>query len=62
MNCPDAARIAGEPVRSTPETFYIEWNENGRQVQRSVGTSAREAKDAWNRQPGLDAGPETEHE
>jgi hypothetical protein len=39
--------IDGSPVRSTTGTFYLEYYENGRRVQRPFGTSPYEAKDAW---------------
>jgi integrase len=47
---PGTVLIDGEPVRSTTGTFYLELYENGRRVQRPVGNSPREAKDAWYRQ------------
>ena len=46
---PGTVLIDGEPVRSTTGTFYLELYENGRRVQRPIGTSPREAKDAWYR-------------
>lgn len=36
---PGTVLIDGEPVRSTTGRFYIEYYENGRRVQRPVGTS-----------------------
>ncbi len=36
---PDTAVIDGEPVRSTNGTFYLEYYEDGRRVQRPVGTA-----------------------
>jgi hypothetical protein len=37
------------PLRSTTGTFYLEFYKNGRRVQKPVGNSPRDAKDAWNR-------------
>lgn len=45
---PGTVVIDGKPMRSTTGTFYLEFYENGRRVQRPVGSSPREAKDAWN--------------
>lgn len=45
--------IRGEVVRGTTGTFYLEWRESGKRVQRPCGVSAREALDAWNKQSGL---------
>ncbi|MGA8162316.1 MAG: hypothetical protein WA374_04415 [Acidobacteriaceae bacterium] len=42
--------IDGIPTRSASGTFYLEYRENGRRVQRPVGNSPREAEDAWMRQ------------
>ena len=39
-----------DPLRSTTGTFYLQFRENGRRIQRPVGNSPREAKDAWNLQ------------
>jgi hypothetical protein len=47
---PGTVLLDGAPVRSTTGTFYLEFRENGRRIQRPVGTSPREAKDAWNLQ------------
>ncbi|HKR27774.1 MAG TPA: hypothetical protein VJS11_09965 [Acidobacteriaceae bacterium] len=44
---PETVLIAGEAVRSTAGTFYIEWRENGRRIQKPVGRSPRAALDAW---------------
>jgi site-specific recombinase XerD len=55
---PSVVLIKGEPVRNTTGTFYIEWREHGKRVQQPVGTTPREAKDAWaNKVKELD--PET---
>jgi integrase/recombinase XerD len=67
---PSTVLIDGVPTRSVSGTFYLEYYEDGRRVQRPVGSSPREAKDAWNRQanpgdepeeeePGEEAHPET---
>ena len=45
---PGTVLIGGNPVRSTSGTFYLEFYENGKRIRRPVGTSPREAKDAWN--------------
>jgi integrase len=46
---PGTVLINGVPVRSTRGTFYLEFYEAGRRVQQPVGSSPREAKDAWYR-------------
>jgi integrase/recombinase XerD len=51
---PGTVIIDGKPVRSTTGTFYLESYENGRRVQKPVGNSPREAKDAWNRHSNPD--------
>lgn len=51
---PGTVMIDGQPVRSTTGTFYLESYENGRRVQKPVGNSPREAKDAWNRHSNPD--------
>lgn len=38
---PGTVLIDGQPVRSTTGTFYLEYYENGRRVQRPLGTSPR---------------------
>jgi hypothetical protein len=55
---PGTVVIDGGPVRSTNGTFYLEYYEDGRRIQRPVGTAPREAKDAWYRQ----SNPEPESE
>jgi hypothetical protein len=46
-------------------TFYLQWRENGVRRTRPVGTSPREALDAWQLQSGVLAGeidaPEESH-
>jgi integrase len=49
---PGTIVIGGQQVRSARGTFYLDYYEHGRRVQKPVGTSAREAKDAWYRQCG----------
>jgi len=56
---PGTVLIEGEPVRSTTGTFYLELYENGRRIQRPVGASPREAKDAWFRHSNPDAPNDT---
>ncbi len=51
---PGTVLIDGEPVRSTTGTFYVEFYENGRRIQRPVGNSPRQAKDAWYREQNLE--------
>jgi len=46
---PSSVMVNEKPTRSTVGTFYLEYYENGRRVQKPVGNSPREAKDAWNR-------------
>lgn len=46
---PGTVLIDGAPTRSSSGTFYLEYYEDGRRVQRRVGNSPREAKDAWAR-------------
>jgi integrase/recombinase XerD len=50
---PDAVMIGGEAVRGTTGTFYLEWRENGKRVQKPCGVSSREALDAWETQSGI---------
>jgi hypothetical protein len=44
---PGTVIVDGKPVRSNSGTFYLEYYEDGRRVQKPVGRSPREAKDAW---------------
>jgi len=44
---PAVVLISGEPTKGTTGTFYIEWREHGKRIQQPVGTTPREAKDAW---------------
>ena len=53
---PELVIIDGKPRRSTGGTFYLDWRENGQRRTRSVGTSPREALDAWQLQSGIFAG------
>ncbi len=46
MPYPGAVPIDGEPLRSATGWFYLKFYESGRRVQRPVGASPREAKDA----------------
>jgi integrase len=54
---PGTVIIDGKPTRSTTGTFYLEYYENGRRVQKPAGNSPREARDAWNRHcnPDIDS-------
>jgi len=49
---PDAVIIKGRAVRGTSGTFYLEWRDNGKRVQRPCGITPREALDAWETQSG----------
>lgn len=53
---PDIVLIGGKAVRGTGGTFYLEWRENGRRIQRPCGTSPGEALDQWAARSGLIAG------
>lgn len=50
---PELVMIDGKPRRSTGGTFYLQWRENGVRRTRPVGTSPREALDAWQLQSGI---------
>lgn len=50
---PEAVLIDGKAVRATSGTFYLEWRENGKRVQKPCGGSPREALDAWETQTGI---------
>lgn len=47
---PSTVVIDGVPTHSASGTFYLEYYEDGRRVQRPVGSAPRAAKDAWMRQ------------
>src|ERR1700676_1791174 len=49
---PRLVLIDGLPVVSTAGTFYLEWRKDGKRIHRPVGTSPREALDAWRVQCG----------
>lgn len=53
---PELFIIDGKQRRGTGGTFYLDWRENGQRRTRSVGTSPREALDAWQLQSGIFAG------
>jgi integrase len=53
---PELVMIEGKPRRSTTGTFYLQWRENGVRRTRPIGTSPREALDAWQLQSGILAG------
>jgi integrase len=44
---PEAVNIGGKTVKGTTGTYYVEWREHGKRVQKPVGRSPREALDAW---------------
>jgi hypothetical protein len=39
--------IDGVPKKGTHGTFYLDWRENGKRIQKPCGVSPREALDAW---------------
>lgn len=53
---PELVMIEGKPRRGTSGTFYLQWRENGVRRTRPVGSSPREALDAWQLQSGILAG------
>jgi integrase/recombinase XerD len=53
---PKLVLINGEPVSSKGGIFYLDWRENGKRRTRQVGSSPREALDAWQLQSGIRAG------
>lgn len=48
--------IDGEPVSSKGGIFYLDWREDGKRRTRPVGSSPREALDAWQFQSDIQAG------
>jgi integrase/recombinase XerD len=63
---PEVVLIDGKPIKGTTGTFYLQWRENGVRRTRPVGSSPREALDAWQLQSGILKGeiepPEEEEE
>lgn len=53
---PELVMIEGKPHRATGGTFYLQWRENGVRRTRPVGTSPREALDAWQLHSGILSG------
>ncbi|WP_263352748.1 tyrosine-type recombinase/integrase [Acidicapsa acidisoli] len=53
---PELVLIDGTPRRSTGGTFYLDWREDGKRRTRPVGTSPREALDAWQLHSGILSG------
>jgi integrase len=54
---PEAVLIDGQAVKGTTGTFYLDYrDENGKRIQRPVGTSPREALDEWNKQKAIHDG------
>ena len=53
---PKLVLIDGEPVSSKGGVFYLDWREDGKRRTRPVGSSPREALDAWHLQCGLSNG------
>jgi len=48
--------IDGQAVSSKGGVFYLDWREDGKRRTRKVGTSPREALDAWHLQCGMRSG------
>jgi integrase/recombinase XerD len=44
---PGVVLIDGVPKKGTEGTFYLEWRENGKRIQKPCGATSREALDAW---------------
>jgi hypothetical protein len=44
---PEVVLIDGKPIKGTTGTFYLQWRENGVRRTRPVGSTPREALDAW---------------
>jgi len=62
---PSLVLINGEPTSSKGGHFYLAWREDGNLKRKAVGSSAREALDAWHLKLGILAGavePEPESE
>jgi integrase len=53
---PKLVLVSGVPVSSKGGTFYLDWREGGKRLTRPVGTSPREALDAWQLQSGIFSG------
>jgi hypothetical protein len=53
---PELVIIEGKPRRGTAGAFYLDWREDGKRRTRPVGTSPREALDAWRLHFGILAG------
>jgi integrase/recombinase XerD len=50
---PSVVLIDGQPVKGSSGTFYLEWREDGKRVQKPVGSTVREALDAWRTKTGI---------
>jgi integrase/recombinase XerD len=50
---PEAVIIDGETVKGTTGTYYVEWREDGKRIQRPAGSAPREALDAWRTQTAV---------
>jgi hypothetical protein len=44
---PEVVLIDGKPIKGTTGAFYLLWRENGVRRTRPVGSTPREALDAW---------------
>ena len=56
---PDTVVIGGKPVKhKLSGTFYLDWREDGKRVQKPCGTGGREALDAWRTKVAAQLDPE----
>ena len=53
---PGAVLIDGVPKKGTVGTFYLEWRENGKRIQKPCGVTPREALDAWRERMAIEEG------
>ena len=45
--------IDGVGTKGTEGTFYLDWREDGKRIQKPCGVSPREALDAWRMQTAI---------
>ena len=48
--------IDGEPTKGTSGTFYLEYRQDGKRIQKPCGVAPREALDAWRKQVAIQSG------
>jgi hypothetical protein len=53
---PKLVIVNGELVSSKDGAFYLDWRQDGKRRTRRVGTTPREAHDAWLLQSGIHSG------